>query len=548
MAYTALYRTFRPTTFDEMVGQEHITRTIRNQIIAGRVGHAYLFNGGRGTGKTSAAKILSRAINCLEPNDGEPCNECEICKGALNGSLTDIVEMDAASNNSVEDIRQIRDEVNFLPTKAKYRVYIIDEVHMLSTGAFNALLKTLEEPPEHVKFILATTEPQKIPATILSRCQRFDFKKISEDNISKRLKIVCKESNIEITEEALKIISVLAEGAMRDGLSILERCIQDGETKIDEEKVRDLVGIPKFTYINNITKAIINYESEAALEAIEEVLKEGKDLTNLLWEIIKYVRDILVYKTSKNVSIYSETEIKQMAELAEKAQKEKLLAIIYELSNLENEMKWSTQKTILFQVGILKLCNGELNTSNSAITNNNSNAEIIELKNRISKLESNLSQIGNSVIHKQAQNVDNKPKYTVNNEQKNQNIGAEKTNTNKSVKLGNGINSWPKIVSDLKQEGKIMLYTNLINSNASEINDMTVGISFPKGLTPFGKTILEKSENVTELEKRISMEFGKPMRIKYIQESVQEVNNVVEENPIETFAQDLDLPFNIIEE
>ena len=209
MAYTALYRKFRPTTFEEIVGQEHITQTLRNQIMAGRVGHAYLFNGGRGTGKTSAAKVLARAINCLNPKNGEPCNECEICKEAISGSLTDIVEMDAASNNSVEDIRQIRDEVNFLPTKAKYRVYIIDEVHMLSTGAFNALLKTLEEPPEHVKFILATTEPQKLPATILSRCQRFDFKKISEENIQKRLEIVCKESNIEITNEALKIIDQL---------------------------------------------------------------------------------------------------------------------------------------------------------------------------------------------------------------------------------------------------------------------------------------------------------------------------------------------------
>ena len=235
MGYTALYRKFRPITFSEIVGQEHITRTLRNQIIAGRVGHAYLFNGGRGTGKTSAAKILARAINCLNPKDGEPCNECEICKGAINGSLTDIVEMDAASNNSVEDIRSIREEVNFLPTKAKYRVYIIDEVHMLSTGAFNALLKTLEEPPEHVKFILATTEPQKLPATILSRCQRFDFKKISNENIIKRLNIVCEKSNIEITKEALNIIAVLSEGAMRDALSILERCIQDGQiTFIDE--------------------------------------------------------------------------------------------------------------------------------------------------------------------------------------------------------------------------------------------------------------------------------------------------------------------------
>ena len=196
MAYTALYRKFRPLTFSEFVGQEHITRTLKNQIIAGRVGHAYLFNGGRGTGKTSAAKVLSRAVNCLNPKDGEPCNECEICKSILNGSLTDVVEMDAASNNSVEDIRQIREEVNFLPTKAKYRVYIIDEVHMLSTGAFNALLKTLEEPPEHVKFILATTEPQKLPATILSRCQRFDFKLVSDVKMTERLKYISSQEDI----------------------------------------------------------------------------------------------------------------------------------------------------------------------------------------------------------------------------------------------------------------------------------------------------------------------------------------------------------------
>ena len=208
MAYTALYRKFRPLTFDEMVGQEQITKTLKNQIIAGRVGHAYLFSGGRGTGKTSSAKILARAINCLNPQNGEPCNECDICKGILSGSLTDVVEMDAASNNSVEDVRNIREEVNFLPTLAKYRVYIIDEVHMLSTGAFNALLKTLEEPPEHVKFILATTEPQKLPATILSRCQRFDFKRLSTQDISKRLKIICNESKIEITKQALDIIAI----------------------------------------------------------------------------------------------------------------------------------------------------------------------------------------------------------------------------------------------------------------------------------------------------------------------------------------------------
>ena len=331
MEYTALYRKFRPTTFSEIVGQEHITKTLKNQINSGRVGHAYLFNGGRGTGKTSAAKILARAVNCLNPKDGEPCNECEICKGILSGSLTDVVEMDAASNNSVEDIRSIREEVNFLPTLAKYRVYIIDEVHMLSTGAFNALLKTLEEPPAHVKFILATTEPQKIPATILSRCQRFDFKRISNEDIIKRLKIVCDQSNIEITQEALTTIAVLAEGAMRDALSILERCLQDGDTNIDENKVKDLVGIPKLTYVSKMTEAIIDYNVEEALKTIDEVLAEGKDINNLLWELIKYTKDILVYKTSKNLQIYSKDELECIEKLGEKASKDRLLNIIYQL-------------------------------------------------------------------------------------------------------------------------------------------------------------------------------------------------------------------------
>ena len=329
MSYTALYRKFRPTKFSEIVGQEHITRTLKNQIIANRVGHAYLLTGGRGTGKTSAAKILARAINCLNPQDGEPCNECEICKAAIQGSLTDIVEMDAASNNSVEDIRSIREEVNFLPTVAKYRVYIIDEVHMLSVGAFNALLKTLEEPPEHVKFILATTEPQKLPATILSRCQRFDYKKISPENIKSRLEFICKESNISITDEALKTISILAEGAMRDGLSILERCVQEGEDEITDDKVKELVGIPKVEYINKIVNSVIDYNANETLRNIDIVIDDGKDLNNLVWEIIKYVKDILVYKSSGNLSLYNENELAKIKEIADKTSKDRLLKIIY---------------------------------------------------------------------------------------------------------------------------------------------------------------------------------------------------------------------------
>ena len=547
MGYTALYRKFRPLTFKEIVGQEHITKTLRNQIIANRVGHAYLFNGSRGTGKTSAAKVLARAINCLNPKDGEPCNECEICKGAINGSLTDIVEMDAASNNSVEDIRSIREEVNFLPTKAKYRVYIIDEVHMLSTGAFNALLKTLEEPPEHVKFILATTEPQKLPATILSRCQRFDFKRISNENVIKRLEVVCKESNIEITREALNIIAVLSEGAMRDALSILERCIQDGTNKIDEDKIKDLIGIPKITYVHNITESIIDYNVEAALENIDIVLEDGKDITNLLWEIIKYLKDVLVYKVSNKLELYSEDEIKNIKTLCDKVSKEKLIDLVYKLSELENDIKWSTQKTIMFQAGIIKLCNKQADVSSNI-------EERVEKIEKYLKSGNGLAKGNSNVNYSQvAQNIQTRPSSTVtynsnsSNNTKRTSVTGASSKSAPIKKFSNGSDKyWPEIVDDLKQNGKIVLYTNLMNTKAVELNDMTVGIQFPGGMTSFGRTVLEKPENIREISKLVSMACGKEMQIKYLTQEVDVKQSNVEED-LKKLANESDIPFNVIE-
>lgn len=516
MDYTSLYRKFRPQTFSELVGQEHIVKTLKNEIIAGRVGHAYLFNGGRGTGKTSAAKILARAVNCLNPKDGEPCNECEVCKAALNGSLTDIVEMDAASNNSVEDVRNIRDEVNFLPTVAKYRVYIIDEVHMLSTGAFNALLKTLEEPPEHVKFILATTEPQKLPATILSRCQRFDFKKIPVEDIEKRLKFVCKQTKIDITDEALQTIAILAEGAMRDALSILERCMQE-ETTITEEIVKELVGIPPITSVNLIVKGILNKNSEDALDELSKILDAGKDIENLVWEITKYVKDILVYKAKGNIELYSNSEKEEIKKLADKASKEELISIIYSLSDLANQMKWSSQKNILFQVTIIKLCSEDL--------------EVITKKEVRGKTE------------KDAQAPETKEKNPDNQDKK---VKAE--GQKKEVKIINGekINSWNDVVDTIKQSGKMLVYSNLLNSSAVQINDMTVGITFPKGITPFGKKILEQSENINEITKQVSIAIGKPMKIKLIEENVEIRPKI--NSQAENISKELDIPINIIDD
>lgn len=521
-----------------MVGQEHITKTLKNQIIVGRVGHAYLLNGGRGTGKTSAAKILARAINCLDPKDGEPCNKCEICKATLAGSLTDIVEMDAASNNSVEDIRSIREEVNFLPTKAKYRVYIIDEVHMLSTGAFNALLKTLEEPPEHVKFILATTEPQKLPATILSRCQRFDYKRISNEDIIKRLEIVCKESKIEATQGALAIIASLAEGAMRDALSILERCIQDGDNKIDEDKIKDLVGIPKVTFVNSIMKALLEYDVDKALEKLSEILKEGKDINQFIWEMIKYVKDVLIYQATQKLDLYNDEEISQIKEIAEKTPKNKLVDIVYKLSQLESNIKQTTQKTIMLQAGIIKLCNQEAENSQN-------------IEERIQKIENYLKS-GKANLAGTARNTNNVVTKAPSNSQKTMEVASstkvsqtKPINTKKYAK--NPTEYWPQILNDLKQSGKIVLYTNLIGTIATELNDMTIGIEFPKGISPFGKTVLEKQENIREISNLVSMAYGKEMQIKYLTESQTTTAPVTEEENLQELAEQSNIPFNIIE-
>ena len=478
MGYTALYRKFRPLNFREMVGQEHITRTLRNQVIEQRVGHAYLFNGGRGTGKTSAAKILARAVNCLNPKDGEPCNECEICKAILSGSLTDVVEMDAASNNSVEDIRAIRDEVNFLPTRAKYRVYIIDEVHMLSTGAFNALLKTLEEPPEHVKFILATTEPQKLPATILSRCQRFDFKRISTQDIIKRLEIICKESNIQISKEALELIAILSEGAMRDAISILERCAAEQTEEINEDKVRDLVGIPKITYINKLAKGIINKKPEEAINIVNTILEEGKDIDNFLWELIKYIKDILVYKSTLKLEIYNQEEIKNIKELADSTDKERVLRLIYELSELANNIKWSSQKAIMFEAGIIKAC-----------------------------MEVNVVP-QNAVVQEQ---VVNKKQITP--------VQKQEAPKERKIEPQNQRNSapsdsyWNNVINKVKQSGKMAIYVNLIGSKASQLNDMTVEVELANK-NDFGREMLEKYENKALVEKFVSEEMRKSYAFK----------------------------------
>ena len=392
------------------------------------------------------------------------------------------MEMDAASNNSVEDIRAIRDEVNFLPTRAKYRVYIIDEVHMLSTGAFNALLKTLEEPPEHVKFILATTEPQKLPATILSRCQRFDFKRISTQDIIKRLEIICKESNIQISKEALELIAILSEGAMRDAISILERCAAEQTEEINEDKVRDLVGIPKITYINKLAKGIINKEPEEAINIVNTILEEGKDIDNFLWELIKYIKDILVYKSTSKLEIYNQEEIKNIKELADSTNKERLLRLIYELSELANNIKWSSQKAIMFEAGIIKAC-----------------MEVNDVPQNVVAQEQVVNRKQIAPVQKQ-ENIAVAPK-----ERK-----IEPQNQRNSAPSAS---YWNNVINKVKQSGKMAIYVNLIGSKASQLNDMTVEVELANK-NDFGREMLEKYENKALVEKFVSEEMRKSYAFK----------------------------------
>ena len=357
MSHQAIYRKFRPKIFDDVLGQEHVTRTLKNQIISGNTAHAYLFSGIRGTGKTSTAKIFARAVNCLNNHEGNPCNECEICKSILDETNMDVIEMDAASNNGVDDIRELRDKVKFLPVKSRYKVYIIDEVHMLSKGAFNALLKTLEEPPDHLLFILATTEPHKIPATILSRCQRFDLKRIGSDIIVENMKKICSDLNIKYEEKALKLIAANSEGAMRDAQSILDRCISFN-TRVDYETVINLLGTVNYQVVLDAADAIVDKNIEKTMILVDDILSSGKELTFFLDELIICFRNMLIIKTtnsSDNLMRISEDEANEIVELNKKITVDETVKIIEDLSAAQAECKRALNPRILLETKLIKM-------------------------------------------------------------------------------------------------------------------------------------------------------------------------------------------------
>lgn len=471
--YKALYRKYRPKTFDEICGQEAVTTSLKNQVKNNEISHAYIFQGTRGTGKTSAAKILSRAVNCLHPVDGNPCNECENCKSILNESSLDVVEMDAASNNGVDDIRELKEKVIYPPQSLKYKVYIIDEVHMLSKGAFNALLKILEEPPRHLIFILATTEIEKIPATILSRSQKYNFKRISIEKISENLKKIAELEGKSCDDEVFTLIAKSSDGAMRDALSVLDQLLTKNKDHIKLEDAMEVLGISSSELLFNLSRALIEKNVNESLLAIDEIYKEGVDFNTLSSQILSHFRDLLMVKTLKDPKkiVYS-TFLKEFQDIAGRVDLEDLLIIIDILKNLSIEIKYAENKRVVFEMNAVKICNrilkDDLTLRVKALEDKiNSSSDINYFKNKLSQGQredyyKNLKDSKN--LENKTNNIDNSKvipaqinKESINDasiEKSNQSAiiednGEVKGKTETSLSLEKIKMDWQKIVDEL---------------------------------------------------------------------------------------------------
>ena len=392
MSYTALYRKWRPADFDDVKGQDAIVTTLRNQIKADRIGHAYLFCGTRGTGKTTVAKIFAKAVNCEHPVDGRPCGECAMCKSIAAGSSMNVIEIDAASNNGVEDIRKIREEVQYSPTEGRYKVYIIDEVHMLSIGAFNALLKTLEEPPSYVIFILATTETHKIPITILSRCQRYDFKRISIETITARLEELMKAENINVEDKALRYIAKAADGSLRDALSLLDQCLafylgQD----LKYDNVLEVLGAVDTEVFSRLLRMILAADTTGCIRLLEDLIMQGRDLGQFVVDFVWYLRNLLLIKTSEDAQDVIDMSSDNLALLKEESgliDDDTLMRYIRIFSELSNDVKYSTQKRIMIEIALIKLTHPAMEQSR----------DISDIISRITQLEQRLDN-GNFTVN-----------------------------------------------------------------------------------------------------------------------------------------------------
>lgn len=505
--YTALYRKWRPKVFEEVMGQKDLIQALKNQIKTGNVGHAYLFSGTRGTGKTSTAKIFSRAINCLSPVDSNPCNACEICLGILDESLMDVVEIDAASNNGVDDIRELRENVKYPPSRSKYKVYIIDEVHMLSTGAFNALLKTLEEPPAYVVFILATTEPHKLPATILSRCQRFDFKRVDNEALMELLTYICEANQVKWEPEAIEMIIKKSDGAARDSLSMLDQCLSTGETHLTGDVIIKSLGLVQSEVISALVDEIERGNYLELFERVQQLIQEGKNLNQFVKDLVDYYRDLMMVASAGA----SEKVVKNTAALAVLEKQAKTLGLarilkdLGQLIDLDQQMKWSSNTRILMEMTLVKLAQNET----------------------VSVAPSILTQAvatGGAAINKEAVAV--RPAVTVAKAdtspvKKETPKSPEKPVLEPSVTPMEGDpdaafieSKWPEVLAYLTKNKKASLGALLVEGTFVGVSGKTVQIGYPE-LYGFHLNAIQKEENRSVVEKAIFAVTGYSVRAQF---------------------------------
>ncbi|MGN0277556.1 MAG: DNA polymerase III subunit gamma/tau [Hominisplanchenecus sp.] len=519
MSYTALYRKFRPDSFADVKGQDAIVRTLKNQIKAGRIGHAYLFCGTRGTGKTTVAKILAKAVNCEHPIDGNPCNECETCRAIAAGTSMNVIEIDAASNNGVDNIREIREEVAYSPTSGKYKVYIIDEVHMLSMGAFNALLKTLEEPPSYVIFILATTEAHKIPITILSRCQRYDFKRIERTTIVERLQELMDQEHVEVEEKALRYIAKKGDGSMRDALSLLDQCIAFylGE-KLTYEHVLDVLGAVDTDEFSCLLREILDNDVTKVILHLEKLVMQGRELTQFVTDFTWYLRNLLLLKSSDNmeeVLDVSQENLQQLKEEAAMVRDDTLMRYIRVFSELQNQMKYASAKRVLLEVALIKLCRPQMENDQ------------LSLLERVRSLEKKVSEgvlvraedPGADMTYFGGAGAGSRSGGTTAGETGEPGAAPLKLPKAAPQDLQKVVGMWKSILSQTTGRFRVVLASAVPKFN-TEKDDGTLYVVFSDFL---GETYINNRKKEEELEQIIAGRTGKQVKVKMILQADEHV-------------------------
>jgi len=508
--HKALYRVYRPQKFEDVVGQEHITKTLRNQIDSDNIGHAYLFSGTRGTGKTSTAKIFARAVNCLDSIDQEPCNECEVCRDILSDNIMDVVEIDAASNNSVDDIRELRESVKYSPTKAKYKVYIIDEVHMLSQGAFNALLKTLEEPPSYVIFILATTEPHKIPATILSRCQRFDFKRVTVKDITLRMKRICTEENIEVEDKALNLIARNSQGALRDALSILDQCISFGDSKIDYKDVVELLGTVNIEQLFDLAQYIINQNTKESLKILNEFIVWGKDIRNLINDLIDHFRNLMICKVSNDLDeiiALPEETINQLREQSKTVNNNDLIRILNILSETQDNIRIASNPRVVAEITMMKIAQPMFDESKEALIKRIENLEKVIESGNITVTNVSVPTSNNTT-----ENNETKVEESVEYEQ----VRSEDVSIIE--------NAWKNILKSIRADKNMPVYALLGDVKDFNVYDSKLYLIFDDNYG-FAKTRLSSPDTIEYIQNKIREVINRSFSVSiYLKSEVKDID------------------------